>query len=275
MDELTNSPSRRHAMIAENLLPFYQDAAKARQKDHGGTAPGKSLVVILPQVKARDAAGKAAGVSGSYVDKASDPEALADFQKAMAGAVGAPIGNDNAAKPENKKTNNSNTTNCPKVNRGKAYTLSRLKRETPELFAAVVRVLQATGRTAPITPAEAMAAAPKLQPTGRPKKGSQRPPLQKGSNSKVRLAARINRDHPEIAERVKAGDPQRLFTLIRLARGFANATDALAGNVVQWRWHGSGLVIQKTEKSYLAAVLSPCRFRRPLSLLTQPICIIP
>ena len=70
---------------------------------------------------------------------ANDPEALADFQKAMAGAVGAPIGNDNAAKPENKKTNNSNTTNCPKVNRGKAYTLSRLKRETPELFAAVVR----------------------------------------------------------------------------------------------------------------------------------------
>ena len=44
---------------AENLRPFYQDAAKGRQKDHGGTAPGKSLVVKLPQVKAREAAGNA------------------------------------------------------------------------------------------------------------------------------------------------------------------------------------------------------------------------
>ena len=59
MDELTNSPSRRHAMIAENLLPVCRDEAKGRQKDHGGTAPGKSLVVKVPQVKARDAAGKA------------------------------------------------------------------------------------------------------------------------------------------------------------------------------------------------------------------------
>lgn len=82
-----------------------------------------------------------------------------------------------------------------------------------EQIVSGVRVLQATGRTAPITPAEAIAAAPKLQPTGRPKKGSQRPPLQKGSNSKVRLAARINRDHPEIAERVKAGE----FKSIRAA----------------------------------------------------------
>jgi hypothetical protein len=71
---------------------------------------------------------------------ANDPEALADFQKETTKKVGAPIGNDNAAKPENRKTNNSNTTNYSKVNRGKAYTLSRLKRETPELFAAVVKV---------------------------------------------------------------------------------------------------------------------------------------
>lgn len=88
-----------------------------------------------------------------------------------------------------------------------------------EQIVSGVRVLQATGRTAPITErqartaAEALAAAPKLQPTGRPSKGSQRPPLQKGSNSKVRLAARINRDHPEIAERVKAGE----FKSIRAA----------------------------------------------------------
>jgi len=48
-------------------------------------------VVILPQVKARDAAGKAAGVSGTYVDKASDslvrqcptPDALASLARVL------------------------------------------------------------------------------------------------------------------------------------------------------------------------------------------------
>ena len=70
----------------------------------------------------------------------NDAEALANFQVAMAGAVGAPIGNDNAAKPENRKTNRNNITNCKATTgTGKAYTLSRLKRETPDLFAAVVR----------------------------------------------------------------------------------------------------------------------------------------
>jgi hypothetical protein len=88
-----------------------------------------------------------------------------------------------------------------------------------EQIVSGVRVLQAAGRTEPITErqartaAETLAAAPKLQQTGRPSKGGQRPPLQKGSNSKTRLAARINRDHPEIAERVKAGE----FRSIRAA----------------------------------------------------------
>ena len=82
-----------------------------------------------------------------------------------------------------------------------------------EQIVSGVRVLQATGRTAPITPAEAIAAAPKLQPTGRPSKGSDSLPIPKGSTSKARLAARINRDHPEIAERVKAGE----FKSIRAA----------------------------------------------------------
>jgi protein gp37 len=62
----------QRAMIAQNLLPFYQDEAKERQKEHGGTAPGKSLVQKVAQVKARAAAGKAAGVNHTYVDKASD-----------------------------------------------------------------------------------------------------------------------------------------------------------------------------------------------------------
>jgi len=58
--------------------------------------------------------------------------------------------------------------------------------------------------------AETLAAAPKAGPPegGRPKKGSKLLPIPKSSYDPSRLAARINRDHPEIAERVKAGDPQ-------------------------------------------------------------------
>ena len=100
--------------------------AKGRQKLSEGQ--GVKGVVKLPQVKARDAAGKAAGVSGSYVDKASDPEALADFREAMKG--------------QGKRNDIPNILyNIKEVQAGtgKAYTLSRLKRETPELFAAVVR----------------------------------------------------------------------------------------------------------------------------------------
>ena len=66
-------------MIAENLLPFYRDAARGRQMDLAGTRPNNT---DLPQKvaegknsDAREAAGKAAGVSGSYADKANDPEA--------------------------------------------------------------------------------------------------------------------------------------------------------------------------------------------------------
>ena len=66
----------QRAMIADNLLPFYRDEARGRQKDLAGTRPNNT---DLPQKvaegknsDARDAAGKAAGVSGSYVDKASD-----------------------------------------------------------------------------------------------------------------------------------------------------------------------------------------------------------
>lgn len=86
-----------------------------------------------------------------------------------------------------------------------------------EQIVSGVRVLQATGRTAPITPAEAMAAAPKLATHGRPTKGNENKgnivTLKARGNSKEFLAARINRDHPEIAERVKAGE----FKSIRAA----------------------------------------------------------
>jgi len=58
---------------------------------------------------------------------ANDPEALADFREAVKGEHGG-----DRKSPESIKRSN------PTVDRGKAYTLSRLKRETPELFAAVV-----------------------------------------------------------------------------------------------------------------------------------------
>ena len=88
-----------------------------------------------------------------------------------------------------------------------------------EQIVSGVRVLQATGRTAPITPAEAIAAAPKIQTlTDAGKKGGRgkkAPDNVRGfnGNSQDYLAARINRDHPEIAERVKAGE----FKSIRAA----------------------------------------------------------
>jgi len=63
------------AMIAAKLRPYYEALARERQKHHGGTAPGvKSLVEKIPQVKksrARDEAGRAAGVNGKYVDMAT------------------------------------------------------------------------------------------------------------------------------------------------------------------------------------------------------------
>ena len=60
---------------------------------------------------------------------ANDPEALADFREAMKGEPGRPKAGTIRceSQPISKGTGN------------KAYTLSRLKRETPELFAAVVR----------------------------------------------------------------------------------------------------------------------------------------
>lgn len=93
-----------------------------------------------------------------------------------------------------------------------------------EQIVSGVRVLQSTGRTAPITErqartaAETLAAAPKLATHGGDRKKEGRASSDsllapKGSTSKTRLAARINRDHPEIAERVKAGE----FRSIRAA----------------------------------------------------------
>lgn len=71
---------RRHlsetqrGMVAARAREIYDQQAKERQKVHGKTAPGKkSLVENLPQVSgaARDAVGKAVGVSGKTVDFAT------------------------------------------------------------------------------------------------------------------------------------------------------------------------------------------------------------
>ena len=64
---------------------------------------------------------------------ASDPEALADFREAIKGHEG-------GDKRSTKAITGYNITSDERVTgTGKAYTLSRLKRETPELFASVVR----------------------------------------------------------------------------------------------------------------------------------------
>ena len=82
-----------------------------------------------------------------------------------------------------------------------------------------VRVLQATARTAPITErqartaAETLAAAPKAKQVGRPEGAFNGSFTTIKGRGKTYLAARINRDHPEIAERVKAGE----FRSIRAA----------------------------------------------------------
>lgn len=64
--------------------------------------------------------------------------------------------------------------------------------------------------------AETMAKAPELKPTGRPSGQDEKVAnghLSKGSNHKDRLAARIKRDHPDIAARVANGE----FKSIRAA----------------------------------------------------------
>lgn len=71
------TPSQK-AMVAARARDIYDREAKDRQREHGGTAPGrktdKTLVENLPQLnegKSRDQAGKAVGVSGRSVDFAT------------------------------------------------------------------------------------------------------------------------------------------------------------------------------------------------------------
>lgn len=92
-----------------------------------------------------------------------------------------------------------------------------------EAIVAGVKILQGRG-VQKMTAAEAITAAPELQPTGRPKKGSDNPPLPKGSTSKDRLAARIKRDHPEIA--AQAGEYKSVRAMA-IAAGIIRVPTAL------------------------------------------------
>ena len=67
----------QRGMAAARAREIFDERAKKRQKEHGGTAPGKAkntggnVSTSVEAAKARDEAGKAFGVSGKQVDKAS------------------------------------------------------------------------------------------------------------------------------------------------------------------------------------------------------------
>ena len=66
------SPGDR-SILALRLEPIMKEKAKERQREHGGTAPGKTLVPISAPViesgKARDQVAKLAGVGHNTIDK--------------------------------------------------------------------------------------------------------------------------------------------------------------------------------------------------------------
>lgn len=90
---------RRHltasqrAAIATEILPLLEKEAKNRQKQHGGTAPGreKTLGAISPQVfgKARDQAAKLFNIGGRAVSDAKRIKAKSPdlFQKVKSGEI--------------------------------------------------------------------------------------------------------------------------------------------------------------------------------------------
>ena len=66
------SPGTR-SILALRLEPILAEKAKERQKEHGGTAPGKSLVPksapVIEPIKTRDGLAKIAGVGHDTIDK--------------------------------------------------------------------------------------------------------------------------------------------------------------------------------------------------------------
>lgn len=79
-------------MIAARLRPYYEARAKERQRESGGDVRNKTVVEKIPQpaqAKARDDAGKAAGVNGRYVDMATQI-ATVDARLGAAGSTDRP-----------------------------------------------------------------------------------------------------------------------------------------------------------------------------------------
>jgi protein gp37 len=93
---LSKNLRRRHmdvgqrSLLGVSLLPYYEHAAKERQREHGKTAPGrKSLPANLPGVSkadARDLVAQVVNVSGKSISKA---KAVKEFSPTLASDVAA------------------------------------------------------------------------------------------------------------------------------------------------------------------------------------------
>jgi ParB-like chromosome segregation protein Spo0J len=151
------TPSQK-AIVAARVREMYDRAAKERQKSHAGTAPGKrkTLVENVPQVKegtkSRDAAGKAVGVNGKYVDHAT--KVLANAVPEVVKAV------------EDGRMNVTTAallaTEAPEVQREEATKPKRNRKYTPTQNAGAIK--PAPEATQPAAPE------PQQQSKGRPEK---------------------------------------------------------------------------------------------------------
>jgi hypothetical protein len=72
-----------------------------------------------------------------------------------------------------------------------------------------------------------------------------------------------SRDHPEIAERVKAGDPQHRAALLWLSMGSAMSPTRWRATSRKGDGTGSGLVCAETKRGASLVILAFSRFRRP------------
>jgi len=175
---------------------------------------------------------------------ANDPEALADFREAVKGEPGRPKADEET--PYNVRDLQVTCGN------GKAYTLSRLKRETPDLFAAVSLCNVSNGvrfllcRSLRRSNYCVLVTCFPLRSVHAPTKGDFITLKARGT-SKDFLAARINRDHPEIAERVKAGDPQHRAVLLWLSMGWPMPPTRWRASSRKGEGAGTGLVLPETE----------------------------
>src|SRR5262245_50109006 len=96
-------------------------------------------------------------------------------------------------------------------------------------------------------------AAPDLQPTGRPKKGSKLLPLSKASQDSSRLAARLKAHHPDICARIQAGE-FRSIRAAAIAAGIVKVKSPL-DQLRHW-WAKASVAEQQEFFRFLRDVLS-------------------